>query len=231
MSPLLPPDFGIQDWGNQSTRLGALRSLGFQPNAILDIGSYHGWWSILAKHLWPAAKLLMIEANEDCVPQLDKALLRLSGGDAYNIALLDSTERKAAYHKCQTGCGEGNGLYRENSVYPFETVERQTQTLDSVVGERTFDFIKLDCQGAELAVLQGGEQTLSRAHVVQLETQVQDYNEGAPAMAAVIDRMQTYGFRLFDIVDFHHNSRGLLIQVDLLFARMDSPLFTIRPLS
>ncbi len=231
MNPLLPPDYGDADWRNQSSRLAALRSLGFQPNAILDIGAYHGHWGVLAKHLWPAAKLLMVEANEDCVPQLDKALQRLNGGDAYSIALLDSTERKAAYHKCQTGCGEGNGLYKENSVYPFETVERQTQTLDSLTGERVFDFIKLDCQGAELAVLRGGEQTLSRAHVVQLETQVQDYNEGAPAMAAVIAQMQTYGFRLFDIVDFHHNSRGLLIQVDLLFARTDSPLFTIRPLS
>ncbi len=231
MNPLLPPDYGEADWRNQASRLAALRSLGFQPNAILDIGAYHGHWGVLAKHLFPTAKLLMIEANEDCVPQLDKAIFRLNSGDAYVIALLDSTERKAVYHKCQTGCGEGNGLYKENSVYPFETVERQTQTLDSVVGERVFDFIKLDCQGAELAVLQGGERALSRAHVVQLETQIQNYNEGAPTMAAVIDRMEGNGFRLFDIVDFHHNSKGMLIQVDLLFARCDSPLFTIRPLS
>ncbi len=34
-----------------------------------------------------------------------------------------------------------------------------------------------------------------------------------------------------DITDFHHNSKQMLIQVDLLFAREDSPLFTIRPLS
>lgn len=228
---ILPLDFGPAAWLNQASRLANLRQLGFQPTAVLDIGAYSGHWGILAKHIWPAAKILMIEANEDCGPQLDKALLRMTGGDAYSIALLDSTERKAAYHKCQTGCGEGNGLFKENSVFPFETVERQTQTLDSVVGERTFDFIKLDCQGAERAIIEGGGTTISRAHLVQLEAQIQDYNEGAPRVTDLIADMDRRGFRLYDITDFHHNSRQMLIQVDLLFARQDSPLFTVRPLS
>lgn len=228
---LLPPDYGFQDWMNQASRLVNLRQLGFQPNAILDIGAYNGHWGVLAKHIWPAAKVLMIEANEDCTPQLDKALLRMSGGDSYAIALLDSTERKASYHKCTTGCGEGNGLFKENSVFPFETMERQTQTLNSIVGERTFDFVKLDCQGAEIKVLEGGWNVLRTAQIVQLETQVQDYNEGAPRIDEVMRYMGDRGFRLYDIADFHHNSRQMLIQVDLLFARQDSPLFTIRPLS
>lgn len=222
--PLLPPDYG-DSWHNQAARLTALRNLGFQPRAILDIGAYHGYWAGLAVHIWPAAQILSIEANEDCRSQLEKQ------GRPFEIALLDRVEREADYHKCQTGCGEGNGLFRENSAFPFETAKVRTRRLDDVVGDRTFDLIKLDCQGAEERILDGGTETISRAQFVQLEAQVQDYNEGAPRIGDLMADMDSHGFRLYDITDYHHNSKGMLIQVDLLFAKTNSPLFTIRPLS
>lgn len=221
---LLPASHG-PDWLNQASRLTALRNLGFAPTAILDIGAYHGWWCGLAAHIWPFATTLSIEANEDCRDELTKR------GRPFEIALLDSQAREVDYHKCTTGCGEGNGLFKENSIHPFVAFKQQTRTLDDVAAGRTFDFVKLDCQGAELSIICGGEQTINRATVIQLETQVQDYNEGAPRVADILTAMSLRGFRVFDIVDFHYNSRGMLLQVDLLFVRRDSPLFTIRPLS
>ena len=145
--------------------------------------------------------------------------------------MLAETEREANYHRCTSGCTEGNGLYRENGVAPFETVKRQTKTLDSVVGDRHFDFIKMDCQGGELNVLAGGGRTVSRAHAIQLETQFQDYNEGAPRLIETVIAMAQAGFRAYDLVDFHYNGMGMLLQADVLFLRHDSPLFRIRPLS
>lgn len=222
---LLPPDYGEDTWLMQGTRLTSLRNLGFQPRAILDVGAYFGHWAGLAAHIWAAAEILSIEANEDCRLELEKR------SRPFKIALLDRVEQEVDYHKCQTGCGEGNGLFKENSVFPFVTVKQRTKTLDSLVGDKTFDLIKMDCQGAELNVILGGECVVSRAHLVLLETQLQDYNEGAPRTADLIEQMGKRGFRLYDLVDMHYNSRGMLLQVDLLFARQDSPLFTVRPLS
>jgi FkbM family methyltransferase len=225
MKPLLPPDFGIETWGNIASRLTSLRNLGFTPRSILDIGAYHGHFSTVARWIWSDAEILMIEANESCRSQLD------GKGFPFEIAVLDSTAGERDFHQCQTGCGEGNGLYRENSIFPFATIKRQTQRLDDVLRGRSFDFIKLDCQGAERRIIEGGEETVRGAQVIQIETQVQDYNEGAPRIADMIPALGYYGFRLFDITDMHYNSRGMLIQTDLMFVRQDSPLFKIRPLS
>lgn len=221
----LPDGYGFEDWKSQASRYHNLRALGFQPQAILDIGAYHAHWGRLASHIWPNAQILCIEANEDCRPNLTER------GFPFEIALLDAVEREADYYKCTTGCGEGNGLFKENSIHPFVATKQRTKTLDSIVGDRIFDFIKLDCQGGELSVLSGGAKAVAAAHLVQLEVQVQDYNESAPRIDQVIEKMGNLGFRVYDIIDFHYNSRGMLLQVDLLFAKNDSPLFNVRPLS
>jgi FkbM family methyltransferase len=224
VSELLPEGYG-PSWQNQSVRLHNLRSLGFRPRTFLDVGAHHGHFSSLIQHVFPGIDIFMIDGEEDCREHLLKKPF------PFEIALLAETEREANYHRCTSGCTEGNGLYKENGVAPFETVKRQTKTLDSIVGDRTFDFIKMDCQGGELNVLVGGRRTVSRAYAIQLETQIQDYNEGAPRLIEVMMAMAQAGFRVYDIADMHYNALGMLLQVDVLFLRQDSPLFRIRPLS
>lgn len=222
----LPPDYGPDAWNNQASRLTALKQLGFMPRHILDIGAYHGYWAGLAQWIWPNAEMLSIEANEDCREQLAQK------GRPFEIALLSSSSMDRIYNKCQTGCGEGNSLFKENSVFPFEQVMVRTKTLKEVVENRTFDFVKIDCQGAESSIMEGGQETIRAAQVVLLECQIQEYNQGAPFLIDVIKTMQEdYGFRLYDIVDSHYNSRNMLIQSDLLFATENSPLFSLKILS
>jgi len=222
---LLPPGYGADTWQNLAVRLTHLRNIGFNPISILDVGAHHGHWAVLVKWIWPTANLFLIEANEECRQRLTEV------GFPFNIAVLGRQVNKTVFHKCQTGCTEGNSLFKENSIFPFITVDIETKMLKTVVEDRAFDFVKIDCQGAELDIIAGGEEIVKAAHVVLLETQIQDYNEGAPRAADVIARMSGLGFRLYDMVELHYNSRGMLLQMDLMFAREDSPLFRVRPLS
>jgi len=183
-------------------------------------------------HVWPNAQYHLIEANEDCVPQLART------GFKYDIALLSDRAERVAYHKCQTGSGEGNGVFKENSAYPFVSTQLTTVSLDWWLGgskpaaERiVYDFIKIDAQGSELKILKGGEIAARQAHVIQLECQIQSYNEDAPLAAETIAYMDSIGFRLYDIIERHDNSRGMLLQADFLFARKDSPLFGLKVLT
>jgi len=230
---LKPSDIG-PCWDLPLSRMRSLRARNFVPHRILDIGAYRGAWSEVMWHVWPEAKFHLIEANEECEPYLQTT------GFTYDIALLSDKVESVVYHKCQTGSGEGNGLFKENSVYPFIATVKETTRLDDLFGATapghqptrgSFSFIKLDCQGAELKVIAGGVNLIREAHVVQLETQIQDYNEGAPRMAEVIARMAELGFRIYDIVDFHLNSKNMLIQADLIFVQADSLLFRERPLT
>lgn len=221
---LKPSDIG-QCWDHALSRMRALKSLGFNPRAILDIGAYHGSWSEVMWHVWPEASYHLIEGNSDCVPQLSRT------GFTFDIALLADSAKNVIYHKCQTGSGEGNSMYREASAYPFAETKVRTQTLDDLVGDKVFDFLKLDVQGAEVSVLKGGQRVLAGVNLVQLECQIQSYNIESPTAAETIAYMDSIGFRLYDIIESHFNSRGMLIQSDFLFARKECGLFDLKVLT
>lgn len=208
----------------QWDRLLHLHSLGFRPRAILDIGAYHGGWSILAAALWPDAFVHSIEANEACREKLAAHV------QSFEIAALSDSTGPATYWKCTEKSTEGNSFYTENTRHPFVPVLMHTKTLAECAGGRTFDLIKIDCQGAELKIIEGGVSVVEKAEFVLLETQLQDYNQGAPRIDEVMRAMDAHGFRLYDIIEIHHNPQGLTLQADLLFARKESPVFSIRPL-
>lgn len=215
---LKPSDIG-ECWNFQRGRMNALKNLGFNPKNILDIGAYHGSWSEVMWHTWPDAQYHLIEANEQCIPQLDKT------GFRYDIALLSDREEKVPYHKCLTGSGEGNGVYEENSPYPFECFIYPTHILNKIYAGERPELIKIDAQGYEIKILEGGWDIARGAHIIQLECQIQQYNVGAPLAVEVISYMDKNGFRLYDIGEYHYTSQGMLNQVDFIFANKLSPLF------
>lgn len=217
---LKPSDIG-SCWDHNLSRMRALKSLGFMPGSILDIGAYHGAWSEVMWHVWPSARYTLVEANDDCRPQLDRT------GFPYHIALLADEIKDVTYHKCQTGSGEGNSIYPEASAYPFAATTARTTTLDDLLGDQVFDFLKADAQGSEISILKGGQRVLAGINLVQLEVAVQSYNRGAPTATEVIAYMDSIDFRLYDIVEYHLNSRQMLLQADLLFARKECGLFDL----
>ena len=100
-----------------------------------------------------------------------------------------------------------------------------TDTLDNVAkGIEGPFFLKLDVQGAELEVLEGGQETLSKAELVQLEVPFVPYNEGAPTLFEVFDYMRERDFVPFDISGFARPNGIDLAQADFLFTRTESPL-------
>lgn len=211
-------------WDFQMERMRALKNLGFNPKSILDIGAYHGSWSEVMWHIWPDSKFHLIEADEDCIPHL-----KATGFD-YNIALLSDKVEEVPFYKCQTGSGEGNSMFKENSIYPFTETKKQSYRLKDMAIPFC-EFIKVDAQGAELRIINGGVELFKAAHVIQLECQIQSYNEGAPHAIGVINYMDKLGFRIYDISEYHYNRYNMLLQADFVFVRKDSSLFGLKVLT
>src|SRR5260370_8452648 len=53
--------------------LTRLRSLGFTPATIYDIGAYRGGWTKLAQEVFPDAAFVLFEANADHAPDLARS--------------------------------------------------------------------------------------------------------------------------------------------------------------
>ena len=190
-----------------------LKKIGFTPQSVLDVGAFRGEWTRLTQSVFPRASYTMIEANNhshlaSVNAQLIREVVSSSVGPVQwwsNGSTGDSILRERTHHYA--------------SVIP---TTRTTTTLDILFPTQTFDFIKIDCQGAELEILRGGTSLASRATLILLECPFAcQYNEGCPSFCEYIQYMDSIGFTPFDISEIHH-IQNITGQIDIMFIRKGS---------
>ena len=95
-------------------------------------------------------------------------------------------------------------------------------TLDDLVEPHLRDggsvFTKIDVQGYELQVLEGGPATLERSSLVQLEMSLLALYDTAPTYRDVIQFMAQHGYQLVGLEPGIAARTGVLLQADGLFA-------------
>lgn len=182
---------------------------------ILDIGANDGWWYRSMQLQYPAAEFVLVEAN----PYNEPALRAL--GVDYKIACLSDKVKEVKFYTTKSSpTSTGASYYRENTEHfadsEVEILELTTTTLDLLFPTETFDFIKMDVQGAEVDILNGGKNLVRSASKVLLEVPIEgvEYNIGAPTRKTYLDLMAALGFTTFEVVE---NIRNL--QEDILFTK------------
>jgi len=182
---------------------------------ILDIGANDGWWYRTMKVQYPTANFILIEAN----PYNESALKKL--GVDYRIACLSDTVKTVQFYTTKSApTSTGASYYKEDTEYfngsDLDILELTTTTLDILFPAEIFEFIKMDVQGAEVDIINGGKTLVSKANKVLLEVPVQGvhYNIGAPMRSEYFKIMQELGFTKFTVVENINN-----IQEDILFTK------------
>lgn len=204
-----------------------LRDRGFRPGYIIDVGAHEGNWTQSARQVFGDVPTLMVEPQEADQPTLQALCARLPETQvAHHVLAARPGETVTFYQLIDSdgsGSSTGSSLKPERSDVPRREIQFVTETLDRVAEERENIFLKIDAQGGELEILRGGEATLARCAVVQLEVAVMRYNDGAPTMLEVLAFMDSRGFAPLDISG-RTRLQGHLVQIDILFAPIDSPL-------
>jgi FkbM family methyltransferase len=207
------PDMGLG--------LAAMAARGFCPKTVVDAGAFEGNWSRLARQIWPASRLLMVEPNvgkRDALLQVAKdlraelicELLGAKDGLEVQFFVMES----------------GSSIMAERSPLPRVAETRRLRTLDSLLKkvERPA-FLKIDAQGYELQILEGAARLLEAFEAVLLEVAIIEINEGAPLLHDVTAYMKAHGFVAYDILEIHRRPLDkALNQVDIVFVREDSRL-------
>lgn len=208
---------------SEETTYYRLGKRGFAPDGYIDIGAYKGDWTRLAHRTLGMRPTLMIEAQAALIPSLRQYAEQQAGLDVAHAVLAARASQEMTFHEM----GTGSSIFAEASNAPRDAVTVLTQTLDDVANDfltqKSSVFLKIDVQGAELEVLSGGLNVLSRAALVQLETAILPYNKGAPLMPETVTWMADRGWYPTEISGYSRPS-GPLVQIDLLFARELSPL-------
>jgi len=202
--------------------LERLACLGFQPEHILDIGANVGDWTRETLKLFPDASFTLFDGADHMNDWRDLINDKIVG----TSAILDSKDHEVEWFA--SGGSTGNSLLKEVTGH-FQGVRGQTvqaQALDSLLDKKqwghTYELVKIDVQGAELAVFEGAPKVLSHAEVIKMELPfAAAYNKGAPSFVEFVVFMGTAGFLPFDAPE-RHNMFGVEVQIDFIWVRKDS---------
>ncbi len=96
---------------NTQQSLLRLRNLGFNPTNLLDIGAYHGYWSLTARTVYPNSKYMLIEPI--MYNELSSCCNQLPNFDYKNILLFDKETEVDWYEARNTG----DSIFKENTEH------------------------------------------------------------------------------------------------------------------
>ncbi len=198
-----------------------LKRKNFIPSVILDIGAYKGNWTTDVLEVFPDAKILMIEAQEDKESFL-KDITQKNKNVEYVMSLVSArdqeevlfSENKAASHVIKL---------KETKV-PHRLL--YSKTVDTLLKEKNFpypQFLKVDVQSHELEVLKGAEKTLEHAEICLLEVSLMDKGDNRPLLFDVVNFMDSRNFNAYDISQLIKRPFDqALFQIDMFFVKKDS---------
>ena len=179
-------------------KLLKMKEEGFEPKVIYDIGACVKHFTNVAQKIWPNAKIILFEAY----PQHE--FLYKKDGDEYHIGCMsNSDENIVDFYSDECWVG-GNSYYREigspvaSYLYNDNSyIKLKTCKLDTVVKNKKFpppDLIKIDTQGSELDILEGGQNSIKNCTHLLVELQHTEYNKGAKLIGESIQIIEKYGF-------------------------------------
>lgn len=219
------PEFDVKIARNTTAAaLVRLKNLGFNPRTILDIGAYHGLWTVSVAGIFRNATFHLFEALPEKKSIIEKNTAHLAVN--IHIALLGSEkDREAPFYQMESGSGILPELTDVPRTHSSFTMKRLAD-FESLNEVKAPVLAKLDVQGYELEVLKGAGHLLSLMDALYLELSVIPYNEGAPSFIQVVSTLDNMGFALFDFGEMHRKgSDDVLIQIDGLFIRKESALY------
>lgn len=203
-----------------------LRKLGFDPQFIIDIGAFQGEWTAMAREEFPAAFILMLEAQENKRPGLEAIKMKNQGRVDFRMAVMGPTDGKSVIFHEYEDSPTASSMLQDNAATPTRKVEKTMRTLDSILTGGEFqkpNLIKLDVQGYELEVLKGATRALSEAEVVLMEVSIIELYQNSPVLNDVTAFMTDHGFRTYDICSLLRRPLdSALCQIDIIFVKEDS---------
>jgi FkbM family methyltransferase len=205
---------------------GSLRR--FDIRSVIDVGANIGQFAALARRLFPSARIFSFEPIDECYRQLVETFSGDQLFKSFPLALGDESGIKQFHHHEYS---PASSLLSRNdlgvSVFPFTDARRETQItverLDAVAAGLELEpeiLVKLDVQGYEDRVIDGGRAVLAKARLALVEVNFYVQYETQALFHDVYARLRELGF------DYRGNLHQLrspiddtVLEADALFVR------------
>lgn len=209
-------------------RWRVLKSHGFLT--ILDVGANEGQFASIARRLWPEACVHSFEP----LPDVHATLAEKFRGDpkvrTHNIGL-GAVQRVECMHR--SAFSPSSSLLPMAQLHQNEWPHSAGNKIVEVRIERLDDWvsgfpgispclIKIDVQGYELSVIDGGADTIRQADIVVLEVCFRELYEGQALFGEIHDRMRELGFVYRGNVEqFFNKNHTAVLYADAIFENVN----------
>lgn len=203
-----------------------LRSCGFTPRTVLDVGAAYGRWTLQCQKVFPEAEFILVEPLQEYRPFLKEIAKQESMTYVEAAAAREDGTQSINVHRDLVG----TSFYSEAEGIHVDGVQRvvTTKRLDSISAEAQVTpplLLKIDVQGAEMDVLAGGPETVASTDVVILEASFFDFFRGTATFADTVRYMNERGFVPYDLFGLKYRPLDhALAQADVIFVRKDNNL-------
>ena len=220
-----PPEDIYPDFVPVYLAFQRLRSMGYLPDFIVDVGASNGVWSFFASRTFSSARFILVEplVSKYKVATTDYFLSAHPEFEVVETALSDRAGTITLHLS--------SNLYG-SSLFPAQmlegggpTIDVPVTALDALARDKRISgrgLLKLDVQYAEHLVLAGAERFLDQVDVLVMEVTMGRVPEGARNFLEMLNFMDGLGFRYFDDGgEWRSAADGLLEQKDVLFVRKE----------
>jgi len=213
---------------NAELILNLLKSKGFNPKYIIDVGCGYGQWTKKLLKFYPLSNYFLFDADKNNISKLEILKSKNNNVD-YKICLLSNDNKKYKFFNM----GYGSSIFKEQTSHSRYVEKILSTTLDkelpNELKKQTNNLIKLDVQGSELKVLKGLKKKINSFEVIILEVSIHNYNKDSPLFDKVINYMNKKGYRLYDMFDFKRlGNKSFLVQFDCVFIKNNSNLVRVK---
>jgi FkbM family methyltransferase len=196
-------------------------------NLLIDVGANSGQYASDIRSYGYEGKIVSFEPLSAAFKSLSEVSRKDLNWDIYNYAL--GSENLSSFINIANNSWSSSILNMlqihlesapESKYVSQEAIE--IKKLDSIFDDfcNVYDnvMLKMDVQGFEKQVLEGGLNSLTRIKLIQVEMSIIELYEGEMLMSNMMDYLAGKGFQLVSLENGYFDSQnGRLLQVDGIF--------------
>jgi FkbM family methyltransferase len=197
---------------------------------VFDIGANQGQFGALLRRLGYAGHILSLEPMNAAFRKLEAQARRDPLWSVCNVAI-SSQSGEVTLNVAGNSTSSSLLIINETHIDAEPTSKMvytemvRSKTLDEIGAEYRRPspyFLKIDVQGSEMAVLDGGQETLARTSALRVESSLRELYEGAPTIGPVLCRLHEEGFVPIGVETAFQDPRtGDTLQVDIVSCRTE----------
>jgi len=189
------------------------------PIKYLDIGANRGQFFSEVKVAFPDVEACLIEPNPNC------GKINRLGVEVHSCGISNKSGIMPLIVPKTKMNSKAGTFYKDINFALMNAddlirIDVPVYTLDELFINRSFDLIKIDVQGSELDVIDGGTNTIQTAKYLIIECSLKEFNIGAPLADKIVKKLEELGFYIESILDRHYlGTDPNPIQIDILFTK------------